>query len=244
MRKILVILLLGLFLISFASAFEISDESLGTFQKDSTVQLYQSCATCTYTNISSVKFPNGTILLINELMTKSGQDYIYDFNKTSQLENYFYTVCGDKNSILTCETIPFTITKTGLPEGVNQSVLYFGLILFAIFLFILSLYGSIHIPFKNGRSEEGVTQIVNYFKYAKLGLMFLSYVIFVWILNLIFTLSNNTNILSQYNAFFEVLFKVSMALSYPIFVFMIIIFSLVAIEDSKINKLLKRGLLN
>jgi len=61
-------------------------------------------------------------------------------------------------------------------------------------------------------------------------LYFLSYVLLVWLMNLLFTISNNFNVLSQYNALFKILFKVLNVLSYPLFVIMLVVFVVVAIK--------------
>ena len=49
MKKILLILILGLFLISTVSSFGFSDTNtnLGTFKKGTCISLYQSCDNCT-----------------------------------------------------------------------------------------------------------------------------------------------------------------------------------------------------
>ena len=49
MKKIILTIILGIFLISMASA---SLDSLGTFQQDECFNISQTCATCTYVNIS------------------------------------------------------------------------------------------------------------------------------------------------------------------------------------------------
>jgi len=82
---------------------------------------------------------------------------------------------------------------------------------------------------------------INKLKYFKIMLYFLSYVLLVWLMNLLFTISNNFNVLSQYNALFKILFKVLNVLSYPLFVIMLVVFVVVAIKDSKIKKLIEEG---
>ena len=79
-------------------------------------------------------------------------------------------------------------------------------------------------------------------KYFKVGLLFMSYVLFVWLLNLLFSLSNNFSILTQYTAFFRIMFVVMNAMSYPLFVFMFILMGALAWKDWQLKKLLLRGL--
>lgn len=87
--------------------------NLGTFKTGSQVELYQSCPTCTFVNVTSIKLTDGTIQQINQFMTKNGSDYFFTFNDTSEVGEYFYTTVGDKNTVLLSETICFNINPTG-----------------------------------------------------------------------------------------------------------------------------------
>ncbi len=239
MKKILLAVFCAVLLIGIGSSLTAS--SLGTFQINNSVELYQNCQNCSFVNISSVKLPNSTILLFNQNMVKTAQDYTFLFNTTNLLGEYFYTVCGDLDGILSCEDIQFFITKTGFEETTSNSILHFIMIIFVAFIFAFTLWGALRLPFVNVR--EGVNGVVsiNKLKYFKIMLFFLSYVLFVWLLNLLFAISNNFNVLSQYNKLFEVLFRIMMAMSYPLFVLMLVIFFIVAVRDSKIKKLIEEG---
>jgi len=214
---------------------------LGVFKINSTIQLYQSCENCTFVNLSSVKLPNGSVLFYNLEMTKNAQDYNYSFNSTDLLGEYMYNVCGNKDGDLECEDIGFYITKTGFEETTSNSILHFVLIIFVSFIFGLCLWGAISLPFENRREGSVGIISINKLKYFKIMLYFLSYVLLVWLMNLLFTISNNFNVLSQYNALFKILFKVLNVLSYPLFVIMLVVFVVVAIKDSKIKKLIEEG---
>ncbi len=231
------VLLIGL--IGIGSS--LTSSSLGTFPLNSSVELYQNCENCTFVNISSVKLPNSTIFLFNRNMVKSAQDYTFLFNTTDLLGEYFYSVCGDKDGDLECEDIQFFITKTGFEETTSNSILHFILIIFVSFIFIFALWGAVRLPWVNIR-EEGVGVIsINKLKYFKIMLFFLSYVLFVWLMNLLLSISNNFNVLSQYNKFFTVLFNILNAMAYPLFVLMLVIFFIVVVRDSKIKKLIEEG---
>ncbi len=121
MKKILLTLILGIFLISLVSA-----TSIGTFKQDNCISLHQICDNCTYVNLTSIKYPNSTIQNINQLMTKIGVDYNYTFCSTSALGYYFYNVCGDKDEVLTCENIEFAITEGGDNFNLAQAIILLG----------------------------------------------------------------------------------------------------------------------
>ena len=238
-KKILLAVFCAILLIGIGSSLIASD--LGTFKLNSTIELYQNCENCTFVNISSVKLPNSTILLFNQNMIKNAQDYTFLFNTTNLLGNYFYNVCGDKDGELECEDIAFFITKTGFEETTSNSILHFILIIFVAFVFGLCLFGAIKLPWQNIREEERGVVSINRLKYFKIMLYFLSYVLLIWLMNLLFAISNNFNVLSQYNKLFEVLFRILNAMSYPLFVLMLVIFFIVAVRDSKIKKLISEG---
>src|SRR3990167_9658863 len=82
-NKILLSLILSIFLISFASA---AISNLGTFKQGTCVDLLQTCAFCTYNNITSVVYPNSTNAISGEIpMTKIGTSYNYTFCNTTAL---------------------------------------------------------------------------------------------------------------------------------------------------------------
>lgn len=117
MKKIIFCLLLGIALISLASA-EVNpcgkDNSfLGCRKNSENVSLYQQCDSCSYVNISSITYPNGTILPLEEVMTRTGVDYNYSFQPPTQ-GCYSYSVYGDKDSGYESEIIDFKVTTTGL----------------------------------------------------------------------------------------------------------------------------------
>ncbi len=135
MKKILLTLILGMFLISFASA------SLGTFEQGECVSLYQFCDDCSYVNITTVQYPNGTIESISEEMTKDDVDYNYTFCSTNNIGDYAYVVKGDTGGSTTTERLTFKITPSG--QNFNTGKVLGGLGIFAgvlsvafVFLFI------------------------------------------------------------------------------------------------------------
>jgi hypothetical protein len=93
-QKSLSLLFVMLFVFSFS--FISSQESLGVFKQDSTVQLLQTCSICEYVTLDSIKLPDSTILIIDENMTKNGSTFLFEFNQTQLLGEYIYnTVYGN-----------------------------------------------------------------------------------------------------------------------------------------------------
>jgi hypothetical protein len=87
--------------------------NLGTVKMNSCIDLYQTCDDCSYVNLTSVKYPNGTIETMNLNMIKNGQDFSYNFCNTSKIGDYTYTVAGDKGGTYSTEVIGFSVSPSG-----------------------------------------------------------------------------------------------------------------------------------
>lgn len=145
MKKVLLYIIIGIFLISFISA-----SSLGVFKQYDCVSLYQLCDNCTYVNITTVTYPNSTILTLNALMTKTGVDYNYSFCETTPIGDYSYKVCGDKNGIFTCENIDFIVTGNGQAPNVGTTTFLIVLALAIVLLLIAFIFHNYIFSFFSG----------------------------------------------------------------------------------------------
>ncbi len=240
MKKIMLILILGIFLISFVSA---EQQTLGTFKKDECMQLTQTCGNCTHNNLTYVYQTIDAILYnISDGMTKSGTFYNYTFCNTSIVGEYIVNGFGDPDGEQASWTYNFWITPTGTILKTSDSLTYILLTIGSFFFFMLSLWGGMVLPFKNKRNDEEKVVAVQKLKYFKLLCLAISYVLFVWLLNLFLTLSTNFSILTQYTKFFEVIFSVVNSFSYPFFVLMFIVMLFLAWKDLALKKLLLRGI--
>jgi len=142
MKKQNVTLIIGLFialvLIQTASAL------LGTYQVNTDVDLIQTCNNCTYCNITSVKYPNGTDLLRENIsMIKDGTyyNYLLDGDNLTTVGTYtYYYDCGNGVESVT-GGIDFEVTITGdeTPEGVSYILAGIFVIVFGIGWFFLFL---------------------------------------------------------------------------------------------------------
>ena len=136
MKKILLTLILGMFFLSFASA-EI--QTLGSFQQGKNINLIQTCATCTFNNITSVLDPNSNEVIGNFPMTRTVS--VYNFTLTSEnatlLGKYIVNGIGDLDGTNTIWNYDFDLTADGKPfqKFPNQ----FAVILFALILIIFGL---------------------------------------------------------------------------------------------------------
>ncbi len=139
MKKILLTLILGMFLISLASA-EI--QTLGTFKQGEEINLIQTCASCTFNNITSViqVSPSYRNVIGNFEMIKVGSMYnltLLSGNITSMGE-YIANGIGDLDGTDTVWSYNFFVTADGNPFEAfpNQ----FAIILLGFILIMFGLF--------------------------------------------------------------------------------------------------------
>jgi len=101
--------------------------------------LYNYCPTCSYINLTAIKYPNETVINYDNSMTKYNYNFNLTFCGTSLLGEYFYTVCGDKGGFPACEDISFEVTSDGNNYTTSDSITNLILIIF-FFLVILGVY--------------------------------------------------------------------------------------------------------
>jgi len=160
MNKILIFAILGMFLISLAPL--ISADSIGTFKQNEGMQItnYCSVGTCTFMNLTSIKYPNGTLYNTNAEMTKNGQNFNYAYTPT-ELGTYTFNTCGDPSGNYICDSDTFESTPSG----------FIGTLGFYILILILSL-GIIILGFS---ISDGWIVMLGSFGFILLGLFILLY---------------------------------------------------------------------
>ena len=113
----------------------VSATTLGTFKNGDCVNLIQTCSNCTYSNITSVIYPNSTVALSNVQMTKAGTYYYYSFCDTDLNGIYLVTGFGDPDASIETWTYDFEITPNGQVASIGSAIFYIGLlIVLVIFL--------------------------------------------------------------------------------------------------------------
>lgn len=133
MIKQLMLFMFLLLIIPLASA------DLGTFQQNSPVEI-KTILNTTSVNISTISYPNSTLIISNQAMTKNGLNFNYTFYNTSTLGVYVYSYFDAEGNVYVNS---FTINGSGQEISQAQiNLLWVGivvLLLVAIFFFILSI---------------------------------------------------------------------------------------------------------
>lgn len=148
MRKLLMILMLGMILLSFASA---EQDSLGTYKQGEDIVLLQLCGTCTYVNITSIVLPNSTHLPIDEGMTIRGAEYTYNFSQTDLLGTYSVNGVADKDGVDDPWAYELLVTPNGKSLTQAEQQMFGNGIWIMIVLFTASLIGLFKFEFPSGK---------------------------------------------------------------------------------------------
>jgi len=143
-KKLFIFLVLGIFLISFASAVSVDgEECWASFELDSQIQLIQKCPSCSFVNITSITYPNGTVFLNEEMeQDASSTNFNFTLPDSSQLGLISYGVIGDKDGASPPDeqTLCILITPTGGALDIQQSIIIIGLMFILLFLTSTFLY--------------------------------------------------------------------------------------------------------
>lgn len=128
MRKIILLLIFGIFLIGLASA------SFGNYKQGQEVNLLQTCADCSFNNITSILAPDGTQLVGSSQMTKTGNVYNYTLagGLTTQIGEYTVNGFGDPGGTNEVWMYHFNIGGGNLVFFIFAFVLFFGLMIYGI----------------------------------------------------------------------------------------------------------------
>ncbi len=111
MKKILLTIILGIFLITLASA---SLDSLGTVKQNDCINISQTCSTCTYVNISSISSNKNSNLVSNVEMSSFGNgEWRYEFCSTNIISRYDVKGQGDVSGVDSSFAVYFDVTPSG-----------------------------------------------------------------------------------------------------------------------------------
>jgi len=143
-NKTKLIFLVGILILPLMSAL------LGTFEKETDINLIQTCNNCTYCNLTSIRYPNGSNIFNNIEMTKDGTYYNYTLNETYTGTVGIYKYCYDCGNAAEKATgcINFEVTLSGMeaPEGQSYILAGIFIVVFGIACVFLWLSNQIEEP--------------------------------------------------------------------------------------------------
>lgn len=155
----------------------------------------------------------------------------------------FYLWCNNTEWSLGGEAKGFfEVTPDGRIPSTSRALTELGLGVFMVLLFLICLYGATHLEIKNTRNLEGNVIMVNWKKYSKIFLGFLSYLLFVWILNILIGISRVSLTSTLFFDFLKFVYIFLVTMLFPIFVILFAISIFLLFKDIRISKGLIRGL--
>lgn len=239
MKKLMLLMMFSILFIGVVSA-----ESIGTFKIGKEVTLPQLCATCTYNNITNILYPNGSIILSNQTMTKDGSYYNYTLSSTytGTAGTYVVNGIGDLDGTNTIWSYTFQITDTGSVFDTPKSIVY-GMLMFILVIMIIGGFiATKKLPDSNEQDNEGRILSVNKLKYLRYPAYFVLYVL---ILSLVFLASNVAYAYLGEQLFYLLLFnlfRIGAGLLPLILLLWVVKFFVVFFEDKKTQQMIGRGL--
>ena len=131
MKKVISSIILILFCITIVSALD----DLGKFNQGECVRITQTCATCSYVNISSVTYPNSSVALGETEMVSAGSgEWYYDFCDTAKFSGrYDVRGQGDLDGVDTSFATYF-IVGNSLTWIIIIFIFAFGFLIFSLFV--------------------------------------------------------------------------------------------------------------
>jgi hypothetical protein len=115
-------------------------QTLGTQKVNTCVDLPQVCSSCSYVNISSIKLPDSSMVLLNLGMEKNGVNYNYTYCSVNQTGNYIVTTCGDKDGTFQCASYDFTVTPNREIATSGSAIFYIGIMAVLVIFLIMAIY--------------------------------------------------------------------------------------------------------
>ena len=237
MKKILLILIIGIFFISFVSPVQ---QSMGTFKQGEEINLIQICDNCSYNNISTILYPNSSVIISNVTMTKDDTYYNYTFSDTSTLGNYIVNGFGDLDGVKTTWSYDFEVTSTGFILETADSLLYIIILIVTFILFLGFLYPAIKLPYSNKVNSDGSITGITRAKYLKLLSIWFAYGFFMWFLQTLNGISSSFIKLTYLSNFITNIFTYSQGFSLVVTFLILIIMFVEVWKDIIISKAIKR----
>jgi hypothetical protein len=141
MRKVLSFLILGIFLFSFAPLVSASLDNYAKVKQGDCINISQTCASCSYVNISSISNRENSSLILNQPMINIGNgEWRYNFCYTEFLGRYDVKGQGDINGVGEGFATYFITSINGEDDVEDKGLAFVFVGIFFIILFIAIIY--------------------------------------------------------------------------------------------------------
>ena len=170
---------------------QVNAVSIGEFQLNQDVEIYQTCNNCTSCNFTRVMQLNNNTLLSNLTAKKDGTYYYFNISKGNFTSTGEYKYCYECGNNVEQETgcIDFEITYSGTDITGPIASIYILAMFFLIFIFILTVLFINKLPSGDVADEQGMLMQINSLKHLRPLMWMVAWFI---ILGMMFVLSNIT----------------------------------------------------
>ena len=230
MKKIILTIILGIFLITLASA------SLPAVEQNVCIQI-KTILNTSSVNISTITYPNETTLFLNKDMTKNALTFNYTFCGTDTIGIYIYDYFDAEGKVYVND---FEVTPTGFILETSDSLLYIIILIATFILFLAFLYPAIKLPYANIPQADGSITKINKTKYFKLLSIWFAYGFLMWFLQTLNAISINFIKLTYLTNFITNIFTYSQWFSVGITFLILIILFIEVWKDIILSQTIKR----
>jgi hypothetical protein len=199
----------------------------------SCVNLRQTCSNCSYVVVDSIFFPNNNSVTYNLSMTKSFNNYQFNFCNTSLIGDYQVNTCGDINGANPpiCVGYSFTVNQVGQNVTQGQIILYIVLLLVAGGLAYGFYLFARNTEYEDVYNKFGELTQINYKKSIRLFLYGLAYLFFNWFVYIAYQISYG--FLPSEIGITNILYALWLALSYSLIPILVIWFIIIVVSIFK-----------
>ena len=201
---------------------------------------------CSSTSICNITIynPDSSLIVSNAIMQNQIAFHNYTLNSsyTNQKGNYAGNVfCVDGSNSQT-QDFNFLITPSGYNPTITEGILAGFLLILCVFIWVMCMNGYSTINDKHEYDIGGNLMKVNFNKYIKMGLGFLSYLFFIIVIYLAWKISLKYLMIDFAFTVFDTIFTI-LWISVPIvFIILIPVTIVKVVADMKLQDLANRNL--
>lgn len=230
---------------SIVGAETFKEKSAAEFTKTCTDSDGERCSNSALCNIT-IKYPNSTEMISNVNMTNNNNgifNVTLTSNNLSALGTHSWDMfCCDGGS---CDEAhgTFVVTKTGVELTQDKALIYLGLLVILIFLFIIILGAIYYLPTGDVREEgTGILLSINKLKYLKSVFIVMAYSM---LLAIMFTSSNIAYLYLETKMMGNLLFAMFKIMYWMVIPMLFIWFVWIFVSifnDKEVKRMLDRGI--
>lgn len=241
--KFLVLFFLFIILLQCNTAQETTTQTIGTFRTNDCVDLRQTCANCTFNNVTAVTYLRNSTRLLSEVeMNKNGTLYNYTFCLTSANGEYQVDGFGNPNGVDEIWNYNFFVNGAGFNLTEAQASVYIAVLILGLIILALTIWGAIVFPFRNIRDDQGYILKINDFKYLKILIWLFAYLEVLFLTHIMRNITGGFLLLEGAYSFFNVVFNFLLIGLIPFFPLLIFFTIIVWLTDRDVRRSFERGI--